>query len=451
MNNYRYVVREYPTYQVINNKIYTIDSVGIGVEDIERNIVFPSPLTNFIRSNYRRKKSGSVSSQSNPAYTICQFLNYCRDMVEEEIDEFLPLKEKGIKGLTVKHGSLFISDLSIQSREGELKGSYVMSKVKHLNKFYAWLKEENLLEEDIKVFYQVNKYSSYIDGNRYEKELTILGDMFDNGELDTIYPPTQDKITEKLSDFGKDRAKLVKEFLDVAMDVAEDIYLGICFQFFGGLRRGEVVNLTRHSLLTRPQGKYLDVDDNQELLFLHKKNSKSEQVKIRRYQSLFWNSTLQYAYKEQTAKLKLLEQKGKLKNKHALLVSSRTGQPISGNSYWYQFNKVKQAFLKKILDEGRISTYQKLSDIDWSTHLTRGVFTHFCFDAGLSISEVALARGDSNLNSLLDYIEERTVQETLTDALNVVRVAFDKAPNRKITSEISETQMSKWRGDIYGA
>lgn len=444
MRRYRFVVREYPIYKVINQKLYTIDCVGIGLEDEERNIIVPSPLTNFIRNNYRSKKSGSVSSQNRAAYAICLFLNYCRDSIEEEMDEFLLLKGTGISGLTLEHGYSFISYLSFRSREGQLKASYVKGIKGYINKFYAWLQEENLLETNIKVSYKTMKRITNIDGEPYEKEIIILRDMFENDDLGS------DKITEKLSDFGKDRSNLVKEFLDVALDVSEDIYLGICFQFFGGLRRGEVVNLTRDSLLNKPQGKYLDVDDNQDLLFPNKKNTKSEQVKKKRFQPLFWNSVLEYAYREQIAKLKVLEKKKKLNNRHALLVSSRTGNPITGYAYWYQFNRVKRAFLKKILNEGRIDTYQKLSDIDWSTHLTRGVFTHFCFDAGLSISQTALARGDSNLNSMLDYIEGRTIQETLTDALNIIRVAFEKAPNRKITAEISYRQMEKWKGEFYG-
>lgn len=49
-------------------------------------------------------------------------------------------------------------------------------------------------------------------------------------------------------DFGENRYELVQRFIKIAQDVAPDITLGICFQFFGGLRTGEVVNLTKEAI-----------------------------------------------------------------------------------------------------------------------------------------------------------------------------------------------------------
>ena len=41
---------------------------------------------------------------------------------------------------------------------------------------------------------------------------------------------------------------LVVYFIDTAIMYAPRIALGICFQFFGGLRLGEVINLKRSSI-----------------------------------------------------------------------------------------------------------------------------------------------------------------------------------------------------------
>lgn len=445
MNEYRFVVREYTLHQNIGEKEHLIDCVGIGMYDSQKDIVLPLPLTDFIRQNYRRKASGSVSSQRNAAYEICKFLNYCMEMKSKGVPDFMSLRHKGIFGLKLIHGSLYISDLSIRSRKGELNGDYVYKIIRYLNKFYSWLHKQNLLEEKINIFYNVRKISNTYGGTTSESEIYVLGDIFDEGELGTVYPPKRTKKKNKLSDFGQNRYEIVKEFLEVASYVAPDIYLGIAFQFFGGLRRGEVVNLIKSSIIEKPEGMYLDVSDRQKLLFTDKKVTSNEQVKIPRYQSLFWNPLLEHALKKHLARLEVLKNTGELKNEQALFISSRTGMPISGNAYWYQFNKVKEEFLTRLSKQGRAKEYHLLANVDWSTHLARGVFTHFCIDAGMSISEIAIARGDANLNSILDYIEEITVTETMGEALNHLRNSMTQTQNNKLQSTISPKKQNEWR------
>ncbi|PEY52375.1 hypothetical protein CN356_31015, partial [Bacillus cereus] len=113
------------------------------------------------------------------------------------------------------HGSLYISDLSIRSRKGELNGDYVYKIIRYLNKFYSWLHKQNLLEEKINIFYNVRKISNTYGGTTSESEIYVLGDIFDEGELGTVYPPKRTKKKNKLSDFGKNRYEIVKEFLEV--------------------------------------------------------------------------------------------------------------------------------------------------------------------------------------------------------------------------------------------
>lgn len=439
----RFVVREYPVPQFIGSKLYIQECVGIGLQIEGSSIIKPTPLTNFIKLYYRRKNSGSLSGQSNAAHEICKFLNFCLAMKDKGLKDFQSLEQRGIFGLTLTHASLYITELSIRSRSGELNGKYVYKIVRYLNKFYAWLNEEGMLDTKIKVHY-TTKYISSGEGNGHYREVEILKDMFDDNELGTIYPPKKTKKSDRLSDFGKDRAELVKKFLQVAQYEAEDIFLGVCFQFFGGLRRGEVVNLDINSIKQNPDGYYLDVDDRRKILFPNKKSTKSEQVKNPRYQSLFWNSLLKFALKEHMERLNAMKKMGIIKNDKALFVSYKTGEPITGSTYWRQFRDVKKAFIAQLSKEGKLSTVQRLSDVPWSSHLPRGVFTHFCFDAGMSISEVAIARGDSSLNSMLDYIEERTVNETMAEAVDKLREVFGKSENSKINSTITSSQNTQW-------
>lgn len=438
VDNFKFVVREYKTYQQIGDKLYNLNCIGIGLHCKESDIIYPLPLTNFIRSVFRRKRNGSLSSQRNPANEVCKFLNYCFEMKNKGYDEFQGLR--GISDIKLIHGSIYISDLSIRSRNQKINGGYVNDIIKYLKKFYAWLHHQKIIEPEFEVKYHIKS----VKNSRGEIfEIMVLEDMFAASDFETIYPTGKSKKEPRLKDFGKNRYQMVREFLEVTAVTAPDIYLGVCLQFFGGLRRSEVVNLNRTSILEKAEGFYLDIDDRQDTLFPNKKNSQSEQVKNPRYQSIFWNSTLEYAWKEHIKRLDFGKEKQLLKNEEALLVSSRTMKPITGSSYWYQFNKVKDAYLTKLSKEGRKGVYDLLANVEWSTHICRGVFTHFCIDAGMSLSEIAIARGDSNLNSLLDYIEEVTVMETMAEAMNKIGKVFNEK-GEKITATIAKKNKFKW-------
>lgn len=58
----------------------------------------------------------------------------------------------------------------------------------------------------------------------------------------------------------------------------------MALQAFGGLRRGEVVNLVTGSLSYVGKNLVCDIQDRQEHLFRHKKNKNKEEVKKPRLQ-----------------------------------------------------------------------------------------------------------------------------------------------------------------------
>lgn len=438
--DYRFVVREYEVLQVIGENTYKEECIGIAIHDPWKNIDYPSPITNFIKSKYRRKNT-SLSSQSNPAYCVCRFLNYCRDKVNNGDYEFKELLQNGLFGLKRKHASIYISDLSRRSRAGELKPQYVRSIIRYLNIFYEWLNEEQILNDKVNFTYKVKSINN---GSTNEGKL-IIQDIFDNGELGTVYPPKRNKKVYKLVDFGANRYKLVDEFLNIAEQIAPEIYLGCCFQFFGGLRRGEVVNLTRSSLIKFEDGYILDVIDNRHILFPDKKNTSSEQVKVAREQSLFWNKHISFALEKQFELLNIMKKKGKLPISEALLINPRMGgYPLTGKVYWDKFNLVKNELLAKLSKEGKSKEFNFLSSKPWSTHIARGVFTNFCLDMGMSISETAIARGDSDLSSVMAYVESLNAYESMNVAMNNIRKAYDESLG-KMQSKIPSSVINKWK------
>lgn len=71
----------------------------------------------------------------------------------------------------------------------------------------------------------------------------IYRSVFREPELGTRFPSrdTSKRKVTKLKDFGEDRNQLTAHFIRTAMNVAEDIALGLCLQFYGGLRRGKLL------------------------------------------------------------------------------------------------------------------------------------------------------------------------------------------------------------------
>lgn len=431
--NHKFVVKEYPVYDYAGGELFERRVIGIGIEIENIPLIIPSPVTNFIKATYRRKTK-SLSSQRNAAYEITKFLNYVIQQIKNEEPGFILLKDKGLFGLELRHGANYIHYLSNRARTDQedprkIRSRYVTRIENYLTSFYRWLRDQQITSEP------------FVDGDN---------SPFDNPDYDEfIYPGRDEDIPERLVDFGKHRYELAMKFIRIAETVESDIALGICFQFFGGLRHGEVVNLTKKSIdypnywSEQDAGNkkfILKIKDNQKELFSHRRNLAHEQVKNPRLQSLLVNDVLSSVYLRHKKRLAIMERRRLIKNKDALFVSSRTGNAISGKRYYEKFSKVKALFLKQLSEEGRISDYEYLTSKDWSTHICRGVFTNFLLDIGSSIPDIAIARGDKSLTAMLKYVEELNAQSLSEEAINRIREAYEKQE-----SKIDETLSKKWR------
>ncbi|HFK1726807.1 MULTISPECIES: tyrosine-type recombinase/integrase [Bacillus cereus group] len=425
-HDYTFVVKEYDNFHYINGRVIQERAVGIGIKEEETNRLYPSPLTHYIRTYYRGA-SKSLSSQRNAAYELVKFLNYISKQVKNERTEFVTLKEEGLFGLRLIHGSQYISYLSLKARSEELSSDYVYRIESYLIKFYQWLSTNQIIQEKINI----------------EKD-----SPFNNLELGTIYPGRDERVSDKLVDFGENRYELVQKFIRIAQDIAPDIALGICFQVFGGLRTGEIVNLTKEAIESPyywddtnvGESKFiLKVRERHSELFINKINRQHEGVKRPRNQALLTNPLLSQVYKEHKQHLKRLNNQKNIKNQNALFIAKRTGEPMSGKTYTELFNKVKKGFLKSISDEGRMDDYLFLTDKKWSTHIGRGIFTNFLLQVGATIPEVAIARGDKNIGSVMSYVEEK-------NALHITKEAID---NIRIAAEIQNADINKKNIDNF--
>ena len=119
--SYKFVVVEYPLIDKVGGKTYTDKYAGLGIRDEDNGIIYPLPITKFLEEGYRNQR---ISTQKNAAEAIKRFLNYCREaIIESEFDQdfqdFSILKEQGLQGLKLVHGSFYITHL--QEIFGDLK------------------------------------------------------------------------------------------------------------------------------------------------------------------------------------------------------------------------------------------------------------------------------------------------------------------------------------------
>lgn len=379
------------------------------------------------------------------------FLNYIYTQIEDDDSgEYSKLEEKGIRALELKHGANFITYGTYLGRNSETIDYWE----KTLTRFYNFLKEQDSIDQDPKIIKKINKNG---------KEILIS--PFGDSVLDIERPNKKnDNDMTTLKDFGEGRLELAKLFINIAQTHAEDIALGVYFQFFGGLRVGEVVNLTESSL--KPRGYrgtenksfFVNIDDNQDKLFPNLKNNQYNQVKRPRPQFIIHSNLLQKLYDDHITKLEELKSKKKLKVEDALFVSYKTGVPISGPNYANKFKRVKKIFLNELRKERYYEDVEFLESLPWGTHIGRAVFTNMLIDQGLGIEELRDSRGDRSLLSAMAYLERRVTRKKIKEMMEKVAtkigneedqddgIYLQQALTREQNIEIYNKVMSNWRG-----
>lgn len=272
-------------FVVVQKEIHTI-RVGKIVPNIvtlictrnnETGMVYPHPVSNFIKEDFNNN-SFSINSQKKYAEDIKKFLNFVLESIQDEDEEFLELYDTGIKGLQLIHGAKYLTFLTERVNLGEIKPNYVFDADRILTKFFTWLSQQNIIYEKFNVIYEWRKVG--------KESIQIAKSPFRHYDLSVEYPrkESNERIKDrKLHDFGNGRLDLVNLFIRIAELEAPDIALGIAFQFYGGLRRGEVINLMRSSVkepTANGSGTFtLNIKDNWKSLFSKKKHFSSRASK----------------------------------------------------------------------------------------------------------------------------------------------------------------------------
>jgi hypothetical protein len=200
--------------------------------------------------------------------------------------------------------------------------------------------------------------------------------------------------------------------------IANPIALGVYIQIFGGLRIGEIVNVTHSSLSPIDpfcvEGLMVDLE-SQGLRYDLKDSSGANHVKKPREQ-------LVLGFREWLKILYTNHLKNYTSNETDALFVNRDGKAMTGQSYRYQFSKVKQQFINDLLSSSKPvdrTTGMKLISSKWSTHIGRGIFTNLIAENASNLQEIVLMRGDSSFESSLTYlVNTETMKKKLEDYLD---------------------------------
>lgn len=357
-------------YKSINEdgSIRQVVSIDIQIRDI--GISLPTPFNAFLLE-YQSRKTSTVAMVASH---IARFLNYLFIMMENPITS--------IEELKFQHGIDFLSMLPYK------KGGKVQCS-EYLTKFYYFCKQHGIKIVDLKE----DKNNTY----KYTKNIF-------NGKYIVETKKTADAIHEIDINY-------LSMFLDTARDVAPDIYLGLFFQFAGGLRASEIVSVEYNSIrFIRDSGVFalsLKLEDKD--LRPDLSSAFISKVKRNRTQIVLpiFGKRLEQAYETH----KKLYRKDNI----SAVFIDKNGNPMTVNTYWKRFNRVKKEFIRRLYNCPNMEAQMYaiiLESYRWSTHIGRGTFSNIVAQNANNIAEIAIIRGDTGLSSSLPYLNDnRSVEK----------------------------------------
>lgn len=376
MNTDNYIFSK-QIYKSVNKDGCIRQLVSIDIRIKDAGISIPTPFTAFLLE-YQSRKASTVSMIAS---LTVRFLNY----LFFEMDS--PLTS--IAELTFQNGIDFLSALPCQ------KGGKTQY-AEYLTKFYYFCRDKGMAEiKDLREnpHSRYKTYTENIFKGRYRTEPKIKVDAIH--EIDTAYLPM---------------------LFDTARDIAPDIYLGVFFQFAGGLRAGEVVSVEYGSigvirengsmfLLLKLEDKDLRPDLSSSFIAKVKRNRTQIVIPI-------FGNRLEEAYEAHMKRYR--------KENISAVFIDKNGNPMTENTYWKRFNRVRKEFIRRLYNCPDMETQMYalfLESYKWSTHIGRGTYSNITARSVNNLGELAVMRGDSSMSSSLPYLNdnravEKKVQET---------------------------------------
>uniref|UniRef100_A0AAE9L7Q2 Core-binding (CB) domain-containing protein n=3 Tax=Paenibacillus polymyxa TaxID=1406 RepID=A0AAE9L7Q2_PAEPO len=346
--------------------------VIICVSDAINNMDIVHPITDFIYTNWRYN---SYNTQRKHAINVVAFLNY---LLEKNQDtEF-----KSLTDLKIIHGDIYLNELS---KRGNTRTS-INGVDRTLNTLYRYLYKNECLPN-----VSPNAFETY--QNQFGEEVHIS--LFRN----VILPSTASSPLEHTFP-----SRYIPLLFETAIIVAKPIVLGLYFQIFGGLRVGEVVNITRLGVRYRLDGEVVLLNIRERQLRTDIKDSDGANfVKQERKQQVFiYKEWFESIYNDHLELFRSTDGSG------ALFVN-RDGKAMSAKSYRQYFNKLKKEFIRLLQQSPNIQDKllaHHLNISKWSTHIGRGLFSNLLAEIAQNPYDISVPRGDSSILSALSYLKK---------------------------------------------
>lgn len=339
-------------------------------------------------------RSCSTKTSIDVCDYIIPFINYLTFELSEEV---LP----SIHELTFEHGAEYLS------KYGESRSrTTVLACDRVISKFYYFLAKKTIINNIDK-----SHFSFVLNKNRKLVMLSPFSGMY-------TLPKTYNKKPLHYLD-----EELIFDFIYTAVEIVPQIALGVYWELFGGLRISEVVNIKYSDIsLKGPYGR------NGMVITLRKsdlrpdlkRNATTSPKKPRNQPIISISDILSLLYERH---IKLY--RNSLTD--AVFIDNN-GQAMSKDTYRYNFDKLKRAFINKLKssDIPQLKLYSAyLNTQKWSTHLCRGIFSNLIADIASNTTEIAVWRGDSSLDSALAYVSDsRKIEKKLQ--LNMNKFYIDR-------------------------
>ncbi|MDZ3952280.1 site-specific integrase [Bacillus thuringiensis] len=345
------------------------------------------PISAFIFDNWKHKSYNTMKAH---AQNLVVFLN------------FLLLHKKkynlhSIRDLHLHCGTDFLNQLALKKKARATLLSYQRT----LTHFFIYLSKQGnpVIPANILTHNQSIKKSKF----------SLSAPLF----TDVIVPSKKKTIEHNIPH------TYILRFLELAFHVANPIALGIYMQIFGGLRIGEVVNLTYADIKTigpfGQDGLLLHVQHHQNRTDIKDRAGTNYVKKEREQLVLGFRNWLQELYKSHQTTYKSNSQ-------HNAVFINKHGKPMTGTSYRYYFQKTKDAFLTYLQQSE--NAHDQIASISlrhtsWSSHIGRGIFTNLIAENAKQPQDIMLLRGDDHLLSSLTYMAQTNrMKENLETYLN---------------------------------
>ncbi len=226
-------------------------------------------------------------------------------------------------------------------------------------------------------------------------------------------PPQIDIDLEDVNYPNKEHRDLLRElplaqiipFIEAAINFTPRIALGVYFQFFGGLRVGEIINISRASVERKGISGINGLN-----IRLKRRNFRTD-LKDTNSGGGVKKPRTQFIFPDRDGLivtiLKCHLEKYWAKDGSNALFVDKKGNAMSDSTYRRYFNKLRNMYIDMLISDKNAAVRNeglRMQSMSWSTHMGRGVFSNMVAEATGNIAMLAKLRGDENYLSALTYL-----------------------------------------------